>query len=265
MQWHVAAGDSRYVAESIEQLATWVQEGRIPWTAQVYHPRELHWIPLSNVAELRPVLPRERGDQSLASSFWLVGGSLGCIGGVVVLLTIVASLSRSGDRKPQPQTAAAPPDVVAVTAPAPDRVTEPSPTESADYRAGYATGRAEGADHARSGAGMPIPLGMNWMAERMAEGAHPTDAETWKSGFKSGFEAGFTSVTAFHRDDSQWDQLSWQNARAGVKLYDYSGNHEATIRRVDRDEGLIVVRYRSGNVEPKLLDAVAQYWWVRKR
>jgi len=97
-----------------------------------------------------------------------------------------------------------------------------------------------------------------------AEAAHPADLAAWKLGFKDGFVAGFTSVTAFKRDDSKWEQLSWQNARPGVELYEYGGKHEATIRSVDRDSGIIVVHYRSGETEPKNLVAVAQYWWVRK-
>lgn len=136
---------------------------------------------------------------------------------------------------------------------------------SADYAAGYARGRSEGVDHAKSGAGMPMPLGMNWMADMHVKSANPSDAESWKRGFKEGFSAGFTTVTPFNRDESEWEQLSWDNARSGVRLYNYNEKHEATIQTVDRPSGLITVRYRSGSVEPKELDAVSRFWWVRKR
>ncbi len=60
---------------------------------------------------------------------------------------------------------------------------------------------------------MPIPLSMNWMAGLQAQAARPADAEACKNGFKAGFETGFKSVTAFERDESQWEQLSWKKAR----------------------------------------------------
>jgi hypothetical protein len=59
--------------------------------------------------------------------------------------------------------------------------------------------------------------------------------------------------------------LSWANAQVGTKLYDGAYRHDATIVRIARNEGLIYVRYvRSGSTEPKLLNAVAQFWYVRK-
>lgn len=63
----------------------------------------------------------------------------------------------------------------------------------------------------------------------------------------------------------RFEALSWRTARAGRKLYDGAYKHHATIVSVDRGEGLIHVKYvRSGSVEPKLLDAVARFWYVRK-
>jgi hypothetical protein len=59
--------------------------------------------------------------------------------------------------------------------------------------------------------------------------------------------------------------LSWANAQVGTKLYDGAYRHDATIVRIERPDGLIYIRYvRSGSIEPKLLDAVAQFWYVRK-
>lgn len=57
--------------------------------------------------------------------------------------------------------------------------------------------------------------------------------------------------------------LSWQNVASGVRLYDGSHRHEATVVSVDRSNGRIIVRYEaSGAVEPKILSAVAPYWYV---
>lgn len=63
----------------------------------------------------------------------------------------------------------------------------------------------------------------------------------------------------------RYEPLSWTTATVGRRLYDGAYKHEATIVSVDRAEGLIRVRYvRSGSVEPKLLEAVARFWYVRR-
>lgn len=63
----------------------------------------------------------------------------------------------------------------------------------------------------------------------------------------------------------RFEPLSWTTATVGRRLYDGAYRHDATIVSVDREEGLIRVRYvRSGSVEPKLLEAVARFWYVRK-
>jgi hypothetical protein len=63
----------------------------------------------------------------------------------------------------------------------------------------------------------------------------------------------------------RFEALSWRTALVGRKLYDGAYKHTATITSLNRAEGLIHVRYvRSGLVEPKLLDAVARFWYVRK-
>ncbi|MFL6245199.1 MAG: hypothetical protein ACJ74H_04185 [Thermoanaerobaculia bacterium] len=62
----------------------------------------------------------------------------------------------------------------------------------------------------------------------------------------------------------RFEPLSWATATVGRRLYDGAYKHDATIVSVDRAEGVIRVRYvRSGSVEPKLLRAVAQFWYVR--
>lgn len=63
----------------------------------------------------------------------------------------------------------------------------------------------------------------------------------------------------------RFEPLSWGTARPGRKLYDGAYVHEATIVSISRDDGLIHVKYvRSGTVEPKLLSAVARFWYVRR-
>lgn len=63
----------------------------------------------------------------------------------------------------------------------------------------------------------------------------------------------------------RFEPLSWATARVGRKLYDGAYKHDATIVSIDRTDGLIHVKYvRSGSVEPKLLHAVARFWYVRK-
>ena len=60
-------------------------------------------------------------------------------------------------------------------------------------------------------------------------------------------------------------QLSWASAAPGRKLYDGTYKHDATIVSADRSTGLITVRYvHSGTVEPKDLEAVSQFWYVRQ-
>lgn len=63
----------------------------------------------------------------------------------------------------------------------------------------------------------------------------------------------------------RFEPLSWTTATVGRRLYDGAYKHDATIVSVNRPEGLIRVQYvRSGSVEPKLLEAVARFWYVRK-
>lgn len=62
----------------------------------------------------------------------------------------------------------------------------------------------------------------------------------------------------------QFEPLSWTNAKVGLRLYDGSYRHEATIVSLDRPNDLMEVKYvKSGTVEPKQLSAVAQYWYVK--
>ena len=63
----------------------------------------------------------------------------------------------------------------------------------------------------------------------------------------------------------QFAPLSWASARPGVKLYDGSYRHVATIVTVNRASGIIHVKFASnGAVEPKDLESVARFWYVPK-
>jgi hypothetical protein len=53
-------------------------------------------------------------------------------------------------------------------------------------------------------------------------------------------------------------------AKAGRKLYNAAGHHEATIVNVDVASDRIVVKFKRNSViEPKTLSAVSQFWFVK--
>lgn len=177
---------------------------------------------------------------------------------IVVGLTLVLIMWGLATCK-EAKTAAVSNSVSTVASPA-----APLAQSSHDYDSGFTRGRAEGIDHANSGAGMPLPHGMEGMANLFSRNASARDVESWRHGFKDGFVDGFKSVKDFRRNEADWEQLSWSNASLGRRLYEYDGTHRATIVRIDRASGLIVVRYVDGTVEPKLLAYVARSWWVRR-
>jgi hypothetical protein len=150
------------------------------------------------------------------------------------------------------------------TTPAPPQPT-PNPN-SADYKSGFNKGVQMGKAIARTPGGMPLPAGIRGMANIQIESAKPANEATWRSGFETGFRKGWESIRGtFKRREEDWEQLSWSNARPGVKLYDYDGKHDVTIIGVDQTAGLITVKYvRNGAIEDKLLNALSQFWWARK-
>ena len=259
MEWHVVIGTQHYVAQSVQYVAQWLIDGRITWNTYVYNPRVGRWAPAREIAEIRSAVSDARSQFGSRSPLLALVAAVGC--GVALLLTMIVAVvtatavARKGERAvtmnthPDPATTTM---EIAVSDIPPD-ATEP------DYAAGYARGKSEGVDHAKSGAGMPIPFGMNWMADMQAQAVRPSNADAWKRGFKSGFVTGFKSIKHFDRDESKWEQLGWHNARPGVQLYDYGGEQEATIQRVEPSSGEIIVRYRSGEVEPKDLSAVSPF------
>ncbi len=138
-------------------------------------------------------------------------------------------------------------------------------SSSSDYRAGYAKGLELGKNHARSGSGMPYDFAITAMAKIWSEKGKPNDPTEYQNGFESGFRDGFTSIKPSKRKAENYEALSWQNALPGTKLYDNEGTHEVTIVSVDKRRGIIVVKYvKGGTVEPKKLNAISRFWFVRK-
>lgn len=265
MEWQVAIGTQQYAARSAREVAQWLIDGRIAWNTYVYDPRLGRWVPAHDIAEIRTAVAGAGARPVRRRPLLAVVATVGC--GAILLLALVVTLIATYTGAPtSPRPAPTSRDVDRATAPPRVEPSDGRPDATGtDYAAGYERGKSEGVDHAKSGAGMPIPLGMNWMADMQAQAARPSDVDAWKRGFNDGFGAGFKSIKSFDRDDSRWEQLAWHNARPGVRLYDYGGDHEATIQRVEPSSGLIVVRYQSGEVEPKDLNAVSSYWWVRKQ
>ena len=145
-----------------------------------------------------------------------------------------------------------------------------SPSQTIDkeyesnYQAGNSKGRQEGANWAKKGWEIPLPLGVSAMAATRAADIKTSKPEAWKQGFEKGFHDGYTSIRPITRKEQDYDQLSWSNAQPGVKLYNYSERQEGTIVSAARSSGLITVKFRNGTIEDKLLEGVAGVWFVRK-
>lgn len=84
------------------------------------------------------------------------------------------------------------------------------PIGDADFKAGYAVGKAQGEEWASLGQGMPLPhfleLLANGQAARLKTG---TDLDKWRTGFKAGYTNGFSEA-----------KTSWRPATAGNEKYD---------------------------------------------
>jgi hypothetical protein len=139
---------------------------------------------------------------------------------------------------------------------------------SPDYQAGYKKGFQEGKSWARdTEGGMPYPVGIRVMAQNQAKGSKAKDVDSWQSGWENGFTDGFRSIKPSKIKQEDYEQLSWSNAKPNVKLYDNEGNYKAMIISADQSAGMITVKYGKegkGAVENKLLDALSEFWFVRK-
>ena len=106
------------------------------------------------------------------------------------------------------------------------------------------------------------------MADGWAEKEAKTNDNAWKSGWIDGFKNGLASARGGKRsleENPNYEKLSLENATVGTKLYNNTEKHEATIVTVDKEGGLVYVRYvKSGSVEPKSIAALSNTWFVKK-
>jgi len=130
---------------------------------------------------------------------------------------------------------------------------------------GYKEGKSWGRD---GGDGLPQEFVLKHMANGWADQNGKSNDDAWKSGWINGFKNGFASTRGGKRgleENPNYEKLALENATVGTKLYSNSEKHEATIVSVDRDGGLIYVRYlKSGSVEPKSITALGNTWFVKK-
>lgn len=112
---------------------------------------------------------------------------------------------------------------------------------------------------------MPNDLAISVMAKNHCEDLKFKGSPECEAGFAKGFEDGYRSKKPFKRRAEDYEKLSWNNARIGTELYDYNEVLEAKITAVDRQKGIITVKYtRGGIIEPKQLEAVVNFWYVKK-
>jgi len=133
-----------------------------------------------------------------------------------------------------------------------------------NYDAGHNKGMHEGINWAKKGWEIPAPIGISAMSTSRADDVKTSRPDVWKLGFQKGFRDGYTSIRPIIRKDKDYDQLSWSNAKVGVRLYNYAEQQEGTLVGVHRSSGLITVKFQNGTIEDKLLARVAPVWFVRK-
>ncbi len=146
----------------------------------------------------------------------------------------------------------------------------PNPAVAKSFKEGADVGYKEGKSWGRDGGveGQPQEFAIKHMANGWAEQKGKADEDAWKSGWIAGFKRGFASARGGKRsleESPDYENLSLDNARVGAKLYNNSEKHVATIVTVDKEDGLIYVRYvKSGSIEPKSIAALSNSWFVKK-
>lgn len=151
----------------------------------------------------------------------------------------------------------------------------PSPTtlaidsSSPDYQDGFKRGLREGNGWVKQfkGGTTPPPALITAVGQTQAEKLKPKNAVLWQSGWEDGFAKGYTSAKWAGRQQDEYEQLSWGNAKPKVKLYDDNGKLRMTVVSVDQTAGIITVKYpkeNGGAIENKLLDAMSKILLVRK-
>ncbi|CAN5569940.1 hypothetical protein BH10ACI3_BH10ACI3_16680 [soil metagenome] len=139
----------------------------------------------------------------------------------------------------------------------------------ADYKDPFASGAKEGRIWAKDPSqGMPYQLALDVMSKGFAEKNSKTGNDAWRNAWIDGFKSGFSTARGGKgsaSDDPQFEPISWVNISIGEKLYDNDKKHEVTVTSLDEASGLINVKYvKSGRVEPKRLENVSRFWFVKK-
>lgn len=142
-------------------------------------------------------------------------------------------------------------------------------TGSRSYKNGYQNGLQEGKRWSRDPEqGMPLEEALVPMSRNVAGANRKGSDDNWQNGWFDGFKKGFAAGRGRRyknaKESTNFEPLSWENADAGVKLYDSNENHAATVISLDESSGLITVRYVNGTVEPKSLIALSQFWSVKR-
>jgi len=145
----------------------------------------------------------------------------------------------------------------------------PDLTYTKSFKAGSDIGYKEGKDWGIDGLnGLPQESVLSHMANGWAEQKGKTNDNAWKQGWVDGFKNGFASTRGGKKvleENPNYENLSLENARVGAELYNNTEKHEATIVTVDKEAGLIYVRYvKSGSVEPKSITALSKTWFVKR-
>ncbi len=151
----------------------------------------------------------------------------------------------------------------------------PSPTtlatdsSSPDYQDGFKRGLREGNGWVKQfkGGTTPPPALITAVGQTQAEKLKPKNPVLWQSGWEDGFAKGYTSAKWAGRQQDEYEQLSWGNAKPKVKLYDDNGKLRMTVVSVDQAAGIMTVRYpkeSGGVIENKLLEAMSKILLVRK-
>ena len=90
--WRISVGQHEYRAANIGMVREWVEGGRLPSTASIWHPEVKNWQPILEVQELKEAFDRRAGfvatSQQAASS---QGSSSSSSRGCLIALGIIAA------------------------------------------------------------------------------------------------------------------------------------------------------------------------------
>jgi serine/threonine protein kinase len=137
--------------------------------------------------------------------------------------------------------------------------------ETEEYRAGFEEAYQTGKDHALAGNGYYLELGFRGVINlRNADAGRTGEKAGWfDQGYREGFRKGFLAGGGAIVDEDAFEPISWKNLKPGRKLY-AAGRYEATVVFVEPSRGLIYVEFPSGSKEYKSVNAVANFWSVKR-